>query len=190
MSEFVGCRSVGAPQGRPVGQSILMSVFRTNVVELLRHPGARRAATFEGSLDGLGAGGVVIPEGEPLRAEVVLESVPEGIVVRGRVDGRWEAECGRCLSPTGHDFGVSIHELFEVEAEEGETYPLDGDYLDLEPVLRDAVLLDLPRAPLCRDDCAGLCPQCGVDRNREQCACDTRVLDPRWDALGALTELD
>jgi len=167
-----------------------MSAFRTNVVELLRHPGARRAWTIDDALEDLGAGGVVVPAGDPLHAEVTLECVPEGIVVRGRVHGRWESECSRCLTATGHDFDVAIHELFEMNAVEGETYPLDGDYLDLEPAVRDAVLLDLPRAPVCRDDCAGLCPQCGVDRNREQCACETRALDPRWDALAALTDLD
>lgn len=167
-----------------------MSAFRTNVVDLLRHPGARRPWQITDTLDALGAGGVTVPEGEPLTAEVTLECVPEGIVVRGRVRGRWEAECSRCLAPTGHDFDVAIHELFELEPVEGETYPLDGEALDLEPAVRDAVLLDLPRAPLCRVDCAGLCPVCGIDRNRDTCSCATAVTDPRWDALAALTDLD
>ncbi len=71
------------------------------------------------------------------------------------------------------------------EADE-ETYELGSDYLDLAPLARDAILLDLPLAPLCREDCAGLCPTCGADRNEEACDCPTEVIDPRWVALEAL----
>ncbi len=53
--------------------------------------------------------------------------------------------------------------------------------------MRDALLLDLPVAPLCRDDCAGLCPSCGIDRNQSTCDCDMTIPDPRWDALRELT---
>ena len=70
---------------------------------------------------------------------------------------------------------------------EGETYPLEGEEVDLELPVRDTVLLDLPAAPLCREDCAGLCPLCGIDRNEADCDCDPNPPDPRWDALRALT---
>ena len=68
-----------------------------------------------------------------------------------------------------------------------EAYPLAGDELDLEPLARDAVLLELPLAPLCAEDCRGLCPTCGANRNTEPCACP-RPVDPRWSALDALRD--
>jgi uncharacterized protein len=86
--------------------------------------------------------------------------------------------------------GIVEDEVCELCCEDGDvetTYPLHGDLLDLAPVVRDACILDLPLAPLCRADCAGLCPECGVNRNLEQCACDAPT-DPRWDSLRALSE--
>ena len=74
-----------------------------------------------------------------------------------------------------------------VEPIEGQTYPIEGEEIDLELPVRDALLLELPVAPLCRDDCAGLCSVCGADRNQVTCSCDMTVPDPRWDALRELT---
>ena len=68
-----------------------------------------------------------------------------------------------------------------------DAYPLTGDELDLEPLARDAVLLDLPLAPLCSDGCLGLCPQCGANWNEGPCACPPST-DPRWSALDALRD--
>ena len=70
-----------------------------------------------------------------------------------------------------------------------EAYPLRGDELDLEPLARDAVILELPLAPLCSEGCLGLCPTCGANRNTEPCAC-APPSDPRWSALDALREPD
>lgn len=81
---------------------------------------------------------------------------------------------------------VSVDELFESEAVAGETYPLDGEILDLEPLIRDALVLELPQAPVCRVDCEGLCPECGIDRNVQTCTCAPEHLDPRWAALQSL----
>lgn len=80
-----------------------------------------------------------------------------------------------------------VRELFEASPVEGETYPLAGDLLDLEPAVRDAVVLELPPAPLCDPACAGLCPSCGADRNETACGCPPVAPDPRWDALRELT---
>ena len=70
-----------------------------------------------------------------------------------------------------------------------EAYPLAGDELDLEPLARDAVLLELPLAPLCTEDCQGLCPTCGANRNTESCDCAPPA-DPRWAALDVLRDAD
>jgi uncharacterized protein len=72
------------------------------------------------------------------------------------------------------------------DTDEAETYPLAGDTLDLAPMARDAVLLELPLAPLCREDCVGLCPTCGADRNEQPCDCDQLLANPAWAALDSL----
>jgi uncharacterized protein len=106
--------------------------------------------------------------------------------VRGEVDVAWTAECSRCLEPLGDSLTLGIDELFEPHPVDGETYPLDGDSIDLEQVVRDSVLLELPAAPHCRADCRGLCPSCGADRNGGDCGCVESDDDPRWAALRSL----
>ena len=84
------------------------------------------------------------------------------------------------------EVAAEVEELFVTDSEEGETYPILGDHIDLEPMVREVLVLGLPMAPVCRPDCAGLCPTCGVDRNRGPCACPAGETDPRWAALDAL----
>jgi len=85
------------------------------------------------------------------------------------------------------DLAVAIGELYERQPLEGETYLLPADdVLDLEPLVRDVLLLELPAVPLCRTDCQGLCPDCGVDHNVTSCDCSTSEPDPRWAALRSL----
>jgi uncharacterized protein len=82
-----------------------------------------------------------------------------------------------------------VAELFQQHPQHDDAVAITGDQIDLGPVVREYVLLDLPDAPLCRDDCAGICPNCGIDRNTGTCDCDTQPIDPRWSALEGL-ELD
>lgn len=142
---------------------------------------------------GLGSDLVGVPEGAPLAVDVRLESVTEGVLVTGTVTAPLVGQCGRCLDPVADDLAVELVELFaypdsatEQTTAADEVHRLEGDYLDIEPVVRDAVVLGLPWTPLCRPDCAGLCPDCGQrlddlppDHAHEQ-------LDPRWAALQAL----
>ena len=106
------------------------------------------------------------------------------------VTASWRGECRRCGGPV---HGAVVAEVRERYAPTGgtdrdeEAYPLTGDELDLEPLARDAVLLDLPLAPLCLEECAGLCPTCGANRNTESCDC-TPAVDPRWAALDTLRD--
>lgn len=164
-----------------------MTALRCNVSDLLHHPAARRAVSI--SIPGSELGGVAGARlsSAPLTVAVMLERIPEGIVIHGTVDAEYESECSRCLTPVRDACSVSVNELFEREPIDGETYPLEGEEVDLELPVRDSVLLDLPTAPLCRDDCAGLCSVCGIDRNEADCTCDPNPPDPRWDALRALT---
>jgi uncharacterized protein len=160
--------------------------FRIPVADLLRRPGASRPVTATGSLPGLANLGSEVPDGSPVTIDVTLERVSEGIVVRGTVAAHWRAACSRCLTPVEGDASVHVDELYERDPLEGETYQLDDDVLDLEPLARDALLLELPPVPVCRADCRGLCPTCGVDHNTTECECTTDELDPRWAALRSL----
>ncbi len=162
------------------------SSLRVLVADLLKRVGAQRAITVEAPMEGLAAGVAAVAETDPVSVDVTLERIAEGIVVRGTIAADWHAPCARCLGPSDGHVVVGVDELFETEPEPGETYLLDVDTIDLDPLVRDALVLELPQAPLCRDDCAGLCPQCGVDRNEASCDCTDAVTDPRWAALGAL----
>jgi DUF177 domain-containing protein len=127
-----------------------------------------------------------------VEADVILDSVDGGIQVSATVRAPWAGECRRCLKPLGGTLVSQVREMYrprppgEPPDQDEETYPLSGEMLDLGPLVRDAILLDLPIAPLCRDDCAGLCPDCGADLNDGPCACPPRSGDPRWAALDVL----
>jgi uncharacterized protein len=120
----------------------------------------------------LGVGMARVPPGADLELEVQLEGVAEGVLVTASVMVPLAGECARCLEPFTSSTQVRFQELFapdsaesaDVDEQDGEeSYPLDGSgQLDLEPALRDAVVLELPLSPLCEDDCKGLCPECGV----------------------------
>jgi uncharacterized protein len=103
-----------------------------------------------------------IPEGSELALDVQLEGVTEGVLATVTVRAQLAGECARCLEPVSSTTEVRFRELFSYEANEEGGYLLNGDLLDLEPALRDALVLELPLAPLCADDCAGLCVECGV----------------------------
>ena len=156
------------------------------VADLLRRPGSRRDAHLEAALDGLEVTGSHVVEGAATELDLRLESVNAGIVVRGVVHVPWEGECRRCLREVRAVLDAPVYEVFEDEPVEGETSKLDIDRIDLEPLVRETVLLELPMAPLCRDDCPGLCPDCGADRNGADCGHAAGGTDPRWAALDQL----
>jgi len=163
------------------------SAFRIPVTNLLRRPGASRTVEAQGTLTDLRGPGAEVAADQPITVDLTLERVSEGIVVRGTITTRWDAACSRCLVPVGGELLVHAGELYERQPLDGETYLLgDDDVVDLEPLIRDALTLELPAVPLCRSDCQGLCPNCGVDHNLASCECDNSEPDPRWDALRSL----
>ncbi len=148
----------------------------------------------------LGTVVIGIPEGSDLELDLRLEAVMEGVLVTGSVRGQAVGECGRCLDEVTEAVDVTLAELFvyperaAVAAQDGDEddddlRELDGDFLDLEPALRDAVVPMLPFQPVCRPDCPGLCPVCGA-RLADEPGHSHETLDPRWAALSGLTEPD
>lgn len=166
--------------------SSIPSALRIPVADLLRRPGASRDVHAEARLADLHSVGAEVDAGVPVVVDAGLEHVSDGIVVRGWVRATWTASCSRCLRPVTGTLEVHVDELYEPHPLEGETYQLDDDVLDLEPLVRDALALELPAAPLCAPDCAGLCPNCGIDRNTATCECRSEDFDPRWAALRSL----
>ena len=132
---------------------------------------------------------VRVPEASAVDLDLRLESVVDGVLVSGTVEVTVSAECGRCLDPLSEGLVVDVQELFAYEATDpdDEQPLLTGDFIDLEPLVRDAVVLGLPLNPTCSPDCPGLCATCGVrladvapDHAHDE-------LDPRFAALAQLT---
>lgn len=163
-----------------------------DVRELGRRPGTMKPVrTSVPAPADLGVEMARVPAGSPLELDLRLESVVEGVLVSGTVVAEVAAECARCLTPVTDEITADVQELFaygasttEETTEDDEVSHLIGDLLDLEPIVRDAVVLALPLAPVCRDDCRGLCPGCGVafdDLPAEHT--HEAALDPRWAVL-------
>ncbi|MFI5034833.1 MAG: YceD family protein [Acidimicrobiales bacterium] len=128
----------------------------------------------------------VFPEAT-VRVALKLQSYRGGVGATGTVEAPWHGICRRCSTPVLGLSRVTVRERFVDEhgPRDDDAYPLDTDVVDLAPLVHDAILLDLPLAPLCREDCRGLCPTCGIDRNEESCACLVAP-DPRWATLDGL----
>jgi uncharacterized protein len=160
-----------------------------------RRPGEFKDAKRTASApDGLGSGLVLVPAGGDVALDLRFEAVSEGVLVTGSAVAPLTGECARCLDPLTSTIEVSFQELYRYlpdpgeDEDDGEERFLDGDFLDLGPAFRDAVVLTLPLSPLCRDDCPGLCVECGAklaDVGPEHKHGDK--LDPRW---GLLAKLD
>jgi uncharacterized protein len=133
-----------------------------------------------------------VPEGSPVELDLRLEAVMEGVLVTGTAHASLGGECARCLEPITDEIEVRFQELYVYEdhalpeEEDDEVSTLQGDLVDLEPLLRDAVVLALPFQPLCEDDCPGLCPDCGARLADDPDHAHEAAIDPRWAALADL----
>jgi uncharacterized protein len=157
-----------------------------DVRDLLERPGSCRTVHVEEPVPGLRTELADVPEDAPIEGELTLESVSEGIYVSGSVQGRFAMRCARCLKEFVQGFDVEMAELVPREAGPEDDYALASDLtLDPEPMVRDAVVLEMPFSPLCRPDCLGLCEICGGDRNLGECP-GHGPSDPRWAGLDAL----
>ena len=159
--------------------------FLVHAARLRRSVGTRQHEVRRGVIEDLACSGSAVAAQAEVEADVVLESVMGGLSVTGTIRAPWAGTCRRCLEPAGGVLELAVREHFTEGGDGEETYPLHDGEVDLEPMVRDAVLLELPQAPLCRTDCRGLCPTCGTNRNLEPCRCE-RPRDERWAGLDAL----
>jgi len=160
--------------------------------ELGRRPGASEVVSRSVPAPAdLGIEVIRVPAGSDVGLRLLLESVVEGVLVSGDLDVAAVGECARCLEPLERELRMDLQELYAYpgHGDEDTRTVVDDGMIDLEPALRDAVVLALPLAPLCRPDCPGLCSVCGMqladdpDHTHEQ-------VDARWAALAALQEND
>lgn len=171
--------------------------------QLGRQPGSMRTAKRIVTVpEAFATAMAAVPAGTEVELDLRLEAVMEGVLVTGTVRGQHTAECSRCLDPLSEDLEVGFQEMYRYpggddeavagdadSADEDEDYYLEGDLLDLGPVVRDAVVLALPLSPLCGPDCPGLCAECGA--KLAEVGSDHQHgdgVDPRWEALRGIAE--
>ncbi len=166
------------------------SPFTVPVFDLLHRPGEMREKNLGIVVpEGFGNAVIGIPTGGTLSVDLRMESLHDGILVSADVDGTAVGECGRCLIDIELPVEVEIQELFAYSHDEAFEYEVQEDTIDLEPVIRDAVVLSLPFQPVCQEDCLGLCPQCGVRLLDNPGHEHEAPVDPRWAALAGLEGL-
>jgi uncharacterized protein len=184
--------------GKAARVSASVNLFAVSTREFVRRPGAsRRIVSRVPAPARLGFDVVAVPVGSPLELELLLESVIEGVLVTGRVRATALGACVRCLDDVELPLDVSVQELFvyperaggvrESGDEQDGEQVLVGEIADMEPAVRDAVVLALPFQPVCQEDCPGLCSECGA-RLAETPGHHHEVRDPRWSALAALVD--
>ncbi|MCF2707110.1 DUF177 domain-containing protein [Arcanobacterium haemolyticum] len=177
----------------------LRSPFVVSLTSLPRQEGSHIDFdhTIEAPAD-LGVEMIGVPEGSPLNIRLSLQSVSEGVWVSGTVRAPLEGQCARCLRPLGEDHEEEVGELVfyperkaaildEGEDDEAEELPvIEDDHIDLEPIIRDAIVLSLPFRPLCREDCPGLCSEYGMPWDELPEDHHHEKTNPQFDALAAL----
>jgi len=174
------------------------SPLRAPVTELRKRLGTRREVQASVELPDLVTSTASVVAGEPVEVDLVLESIPQGVSVSGVVRAPWVGDCRRCLEEVRGTAEIAVKEIFERTPTEGETWPLGPDEVDLEPVVREAVLLSLPLAPLCDEGCQGPAPDRfpavvegatveGTDEPDDEPEMGREPpRDPRWAALDEL----
>ncbi|CDZ88634.1 DUF177 domain-containing protein [Rhodococcus ruber] len=164
-----------------------------DVLSLGRRPGSMRTVhEVVPAPVRIGLDAIAIAEGTDVELDLRLEAVSEGVLVTGTVRADTVGECSRCLEPFEDSVELYLTELFaypnsvtEQTTDEDEVHRLVDDTIDLEPVIVDTVGLELPLRPLCSDDCAGLCPECGIRLAIAESGHGHERMDPRWAGLAA-----
>ncbi|HEY4611294.1 MAG TPA: YceD family protein [Ilumatobacteraceae bacterium] len=164
----------------------MSSALLINAAELLRRPGTERRVELESTVAELGIVDPRFDADAVVEIALRLESLTDGIVVDGRLTVPWADSCRRCLAPASGDVVCEVHELYQQVVTDPDAFEIVGDQIDLRRMVTENILLEAPIAPLCRPDCAGLCPICGTDLNLTTCECVTIDIDPRWQALSEL----
>jgi uncharacterized protein len=189
-------RPVGDPAdatASTAAEKAAVKAWKVDLRELGRRAGTMRQwdKTLP-ALPGWGIDMIGVPVGAPVHLDVRLESVMEGVLVTGSVEVPVTGQCARCLEPVEDTLELDVQELYAYEGStteatsgEDEVRRIEGDLLDLAPLVRDTVVLTLPLSPTCTPDCAGLCVDCGERLDDLPPDHSHEVVDPRWAGLAA-----
>ncbi len=162
------------------------SPLLVNVADLLRRPGTERDLVCDVSTPELSLDDERFGVDDRAHVALHLESLTDGIVVTGELRVPYAGTCRRCLRPVNEVATSAVQELYQVIITDNDAFAINGEQLDLRAMVRESLLLDTPHDPLCRPDCAGLCPYCGVDRNDVSCDCQAPSHASPWDVLDQL----
>lgn len=171
----------------------MAKVFRFNTHELPRRAGEMKQYQLTIELpEPIGIDVISVPKG-PLALDLKIESVAEGVLATGEFQVIAKGECMRCLDPINLELNKSFQELYAYKADPGlseeereDQFLMDGDYIDLEAPIRDAIVLSLPINPICDEECEGLCPGCGAKWSELPKEHQHEAIDPRWSGLKGL----
>jgi uncharacterized protein len=163
--------------------------FKVQVHDLMKRPGLMREHDLQIVLtDPIGTEVVKVPVASVLEVGLRLESVHEGILASGELSAVAEAECSRCLDEIEIDVEVDFQELYNYKAQDEEEFEVVGEEIDLEQVIIDAIVLELPFQPVCDKGCLGLCMECGFRLSDDPSHAHEGQIDSRFEALKELLE--
>ena len=173
------------------GRKVLSGPLVVDTHELGRRPGTERTVTLSIAAPAdLGSAVFGVPEGSDIAIELRLEAVMDGVLATGTASAQATGECVRCLDSLDEDLVVDFQELYLYDEAGEDELSLEGELLDLEPVLRDAVVLALPFKPVCDPECPGLCPECGARLADDPDHTHGEAIDPRWAKLSQVIDPD
>lgn len=172
--------------------------MRVDVADIRQETGSHKTVPLEVTLEPAEVSGQTVTFPTPFRGSAEIWNTGDRLLVQAKLSGEAVVPCSRCLTPFATPLSVSFDEEFvegqpnsvtprEDEEDQSIATAYQGDTIDLAESVRDNILLELPMKPLCRADCAGLCPTCGANLNEGGCSCeDTSTVDPRLAALERL----
>ncbi len=170
---------------------LIQTPYTVAVFDLMHRPGEMREKQLDVVVpEGFGNAVIAIRTGSAMRIQARLESLHDGVLVSGTVEATAEGECVRCLIEISKSVEVEFQELFAYSFDEAFDYTVHDDHVDLEPLIRDAVVLSLPFQPVCQEECLGLCPQCGLRLLDNPGHEHEAPIDSRWAALAGLESLN
>ncbi len=163
--------------------------LQISVHDLINKPGTMREKQVDVVIDESMANFAIgIPAGSTIEIDARFESVHEGILVTGDAFATASGECSRCLDPIDSAVEVEFQELFAYSGTSEDDFVVENESIDLDQVIRDAVVLSLPFQPVCSAGCKGLCVTCGAKLNEDPQHAHEAPVDPRWNALTNLKE--
>ena len=160
-----------------------VSIIKIDVSDLLKKKSAQKAMDFTVELEGFDFGDEYIKITDPVKFKGDLDSIGELLELKGQITGTIELTCSRCLVKFPQQLDIEVFEKISNDTEtvdkDGEVVFIDSDTLDITEIVLNNIILSLPIKRLCKEDCRGLCQQCGTDLNSSSCNCESSDVDPR-----------